>query len=238
MIEIYLIRHGQASFGKPDYDCLSPVGEHQAELLGKHFAATGTRFDAVFAGALKRQIQTANLALRQMNGQMNDETKQDIVIDAGFNEFDDSDRIMNRLHAVVQADPQLSESMQDIHTQPGAIRRIFEVAAQTDTTAVDEARRQRQAKQSRERIGHAIDHLVQRVKDNQKVAVFTSGGPTAVALLKTLETSREQTLRLGWELRNTSVTVLRYHEERLGLVLFNSVAHLESQNDPALITYI
>jgi broad specificity phosphatase PhoE len=68
--------------------------------------------------------------------------------------------------------------------------------------------------------------------------VFTSGGPTAVALRQTLATSREQTIRLSWELRNTSITVLRYEQQRLWLVLFNCAAHLETINDPALITYI
>jgi hypothetical protein len=32
--------------------------------------------------------------------------------------------------------------------------------------------------------------------------------------------------------------VLRYDQERLWLVLFNCVAHLEAHNDPGLITYI
>ena len=38
MIEIYFIRHGQASFGEPAYDRLSTVGERQVELLGKHLS--------------------------------------------------------------------------------------------------------------------------------------------------------------------------------------------------------
>lgn len=50
MIEIYFIRHGQASFGQPTYDCLSSLGERQAALLGRHFYQTGVRFDAVYSG--------------------------------------------------------------------------------------------------------------------------------------------------------------------------------------------
>ena len=102
----------------------------------------------------------------------------------------------------------------------------------------DKADYKRMALQFRERIDGAINNLVRKVGDNKKVAVFTSGGPTAVALRRTLDTSREQTLRLGWELRNTSITVLRHDRDQLWLVLFNCVAHLEAQNDPQLITYI
>lgn len=37
MTTIYLIRHGQASFGAKSYDQLSPNGELQAKLLGQYF---------------------------------------------------------------------------------------------------------------------------------------------------------------------------------------------------------
>ncbi len=234
MIEIYFVRHGQASFGQPAYDRLSAVGERQAELLGRHFYKNGTQFDAVYSGALRRHVQTATIAMNQMNGN----GSRNIVIDADFNEFDSSDQMMNRLFTVIQEDPGLSEQMKQIHTDHGAIGRIFDIAEKADMMAVDDAERNRLAQQFRERIGGAIDNLVRKEAGSRKVAVFTSGGPTAVALLQTLETSREQTIRLGRELRNTSITVLRYDQERLWLVLFNCVAHLESQNDPSLITYI
>ncbi|MCH1491392.1 MAG: histidine phosphatase family protein, partial [Luminiphilus sp.] len=32
MASIYLIRHGQASFGSDNYDQLSPVGQRQADV--------------------------------------------------------------------------------------------------------------------------------------------------------------------------------------------------------------
>ena len=128
--------------------------------------------------------------------------------------------------------------MDQIHTDHGAIARIFAIAEKTEKMPVDEATRNRLVKQFRARIGGAIDNLVRKVGENKKVAVFTSAGPTAVALRQTLKTSREQTIRLAWELRNTSITVLRHDQEQLWLVLFNCVAHLEAQNDPGLITYI
>lgn len=37
MTTIYLVRHGQASFGKSNYDELSENGEAQATLLGQYF---------------------------------------------------------------------------------------------------------------------------------------------------------------------------------------------------------
>ncbi|BBO81585.1 histidine phosphatase family protein [Desulfosarcina ovata subsp. sediminis] len=235
MVDIYLIRHGQASFGLPDYDQLTPLGERQAELLGCYLSGSGLRFDAVYAGSLQRQMQTAAIVLAPVNGN----TADDIIVDSDFNEFDDSDRIMSHLHGVFRENSALSEEMQQIRTHPHAIRRIFDVADKTRTEPSDDGQRIMQADQFRARIARGIDNLIANTAgDDQRVAVFTSGGPIAVTLRKTLEANRDQAIRLGWELCNTSITRFRHEQDRLALVQFNCLAHLESQNDPALITYI
>lgn len=61
MIEITLIRHGQANTGarsEEDYDRLSGLGRQQALWLGEHLRATGG-FDRVISGTLRRQEETA-----------------------------------------------------------------------------------------------------------------------------------------------------------------------------------
>ena len=55
---LYLVRHGQASFGAADYDQLSPRGHEQCRLLGAYWRERGQRFDAVFTGTLKRHAQS------------------------------------------------------------------------------------------------------------------------------------------------------------------------------------
>ena len=62
MTTIYLIRHGQASVGTDNYDVLSKTGEAQANVLGQHLVSARIEFDAVYSGALKRQIDTATIA--------------------------------------------------------------------------------------------------------------------------------------------------------------------------------
>ena len=58
MGQLYLVRHGQASFGADDYDQLSDLGRRQSVRLGEYFKARGQRFDAVITGSLKRHAQT------------------------------------------------------------------------------------------------------------------------------------------------------------------------------------
>ena len=57
MSAIYLIRHGQASFGKADYDQLSAKGISQSELLGKFWQSMPVP-NKVFTGDLLRHEQT------------------------------------------------------------------------------------------------------------------------------------------------------------------------------------
>ena len=52
MTTIYLIRHGQASFGAESYDKLSPNGELQATLLGQYFNQILKEAPYVVAGSM------------------------------------------------------------------------------------------------------------------------------------------------------------------------------------------
>ena len=47
---LYLVRHGQASFGADDYDQLSDLGRRQSVRLGEYFARKGIHFDGLIAG--------------------------------------------------------------------------------------------------------------------------------------------------------------------------------------------
>ena len=55
---LYLVRHGQASFGAADYDQLSELGQRQCHALGQWFAERGVQFDAVLRGTLRRHAQS------------------------------------------------------------------------------------------------------------------------------------------------------------------------------------
>ena len=67
MTDIYLVRHGQASFRQKDYDNLSKLGLEQSYLLGQHFNRLNIKFDKIITGTLKRQIQTSNQIIDAAN---------------------------------------------------------------------------------------------------------------------------------------------------------------------------
>ena len=74
---LYLVRHGQASFGADDYDRLSDLGARQSERLGQYLAGKGLTFDAALCGTLRRQVDTCGGILRlaihfDTNSEMNE----------------------------------------------------------------------------------------------------------------------------------------------------------------------
>jgi broad specificity phosphatase PhoE len=61
MTMLHVIRHGRASALEADYDQLHATGELQARALGAHLAREGQRFNAVYVGPLRRQLETLRL---------------------------------------------------------------------------------------------------------------------------------------------------------------------------------
>lgn len=234
MMDIYFIRHGQASFGNRHYDRLSSLGEKQAGMLGRYFNALNIRFDRVYAGALDRHVQTAEAALDQMENN----SVSDLVIRKDFNELGASDLMMEKLSHVISNDPEYAGRLEHVSTDPGAIKKIFEIAGKTDSDPIDEDTRMKNATHFIKRVYEGISHVVRENKGSEKVAVFSSGGPMAVLVKQTLDLSRKQTIQIGWEIKNSAVSIFRADENELRLVMFNSIAHLELENRPELITYI
>src|SRR4051794_24521887 len=95
MGQIYLVRHGQASFGSANYDQLSDLGLEQARLLGEWFANSHQQFHCVVTGGLKRHRQTADACIAMLPKSTRGDT--DWVTDPGFDEYDHHE-VMVRHH--------------------------------------------------------------------------------------------------------------------------------------------
>jgi broad specificity phosphatase PhoE len=62
---LYLIRHGQASFGQKNYDRLSPVGIQQAQILGEYLADIQFIFHETYCGKMEQQRHTARKVISE-----------------------------------------------------------------------------------------------------------------------------------------------------------------------------
>ena len=67
---LYLVRHGQASFGADDYDQLSPLGQQQAVRLGEYLRPKlqGQPIEAVMMGSLKASPKVRACRTRRLSG--------------------------------------------------------------------------------------------------------------------------------------------------------------------------
>ncbi|MFV0278797.1 MAG: histidine phosphatase family protein, partial [Parahaliea sp.] len=101
MSTLYLIRHGQASFGADDYDKLSERGCRQADMVGRYFAEQGVKLDAAYSGDLLRQRETAQSVLAHQGHEV------PYRIDPRFNEVHNDEHLEHLVPEVQQVNPGL-----------------------------------------------------------------------------------------------------------------------------------
>ncbi len=220
MSQLYLVRHGQASFGAANYDQLSPLGYQQAQWLGEHCRELGIRFDRVVSGSLSRQQQTAQAILAG-----NDQDLP-LNIDAGFNEFD--------FHGLAAIYCRFSDIPLPGTDNGG--REFFQMLRKAMTAwSRGELHAAGQAsdnptletwEQFHDRVHHALQQLVAREKDETVLAV-SSGGAMAMALSQVLHCGVDTLINLNMQTRNTGVHHLFYNQRGFQLAGFNSLAHLQ-----------
>lgn len=80
---LLLVRHGQASLGADDYDQLSDLGRHQADLVGARLATADLAVDRVVCGSLSRQRDTARAVLAALG-----RSESELATDDRLDEYD------------------------------------------------------------------------------------------------------------------------------------------------------
>ena len=232
---LYFIRHGQASFGTEDYDRLSDLGVRQARILGAYFRRIGVRFHAVYSGSLLRQQQTAKAV---MEGLYNDQNPLTLQISDNFNEFDSEAVLKAQMEDLIRENPDLAPDLHRIETDPKAFRRVFDRALGRSLGHVGRLAEDQTVKAFIRRVKAGIGAVAARLGEDDTAAIFTSGGTLAAVMHAALSLDEQETIRLGWQIRNASVSRFRYQDGRLALMSFNCTAHFEEKNDPALLTYL
>ncbi len=235
MSTLYMIRHGQASFGQADYDCLSPKGEQQARIVANHLCRLNNGFDAVYAGTLTRQQQTASVmaaAYRQNRRAMPDPQAA-----AELDEYDAA-MLWRHLRAdVLNRHPELAVAPDRLRRDPRAFQRLFSRIVQSWVAGEHPADAFETWPDFRRRVREGIRRIMQNEGAGKQVAVFTSAGPVAVAVQMATEIPDARCVDLSWQVWNASITRFRYHGKRFTLAGSNDVAALELEGDPDLLTY-
>ena len=232
MTTIYLIRHGQASFGAESYDKLSPNGELQAQALGRCFDDILKEAPYVVVGSMQRHQQTATLALTECF------PEADVVTDNAWNEF-------NHQQVFAQYEPRFNEPhllKQDVvkEANPRAyLAKIFEGAIERWTGGEYHHEYEESWPTFKNRVETALQNLCDELAKTKPryAVVFTSGGVISVAAGKILGLSPEKTFALNWAIANTSMTTLRLVGNEPQLLSLDEHHFIKAEN-PNLLTWI
>ena len=223
---LYLVRHGQASFGADDYDQLSALGQRQSERLGRYWAERGLRFGAVLTGSLKRHAQTwAGIA----SGAGLD---IEPLVWPGLNEYDSEAVIRAVLpcrSGAVLGDPHSPEGYR------AHFRLLRDGLAQWMAGTVSP-----QGMPEYTDFVHGITSALDHVRANHKgqnVLIVSSGGPIATAVGHVLGLSPDATIDLNMRIRNSAVTEFQFSARRHTLLTYNTLPHLDSPDHRDWITY-
>jgi broad specificity phosphatase PhoE len=223
MAELYLVRHGQASFGADDYDQLSDAGYQQGVWLGEYFAQREITFDRLITGTLRRHEQTAAAILRGLG-----QPPAHCEIHPGLDEYD----FQALFRGLGDEHRELADqSTRSQHEFYKALRQVLHLWAEGALGS---------------RVPETWDAFQQRVASARtaiqqgtarRVLAVSSGGVIAALTQQVLQAPASAAIALNMQIRNSSVSHYFFNRDALHLSSFNGIAHLDHAERRAFQTY-
>ena len=232
MADLYLVRHGQASFGAADYDKLSSLGERQSRLLGDWLATCGLAPEAIATGPQRRQIDTAALCVAAAGGPV----RADWLTLDGLGEYD-HDTVVAR-YEPAYADPiAMHAAFARLEHPRRAFHAMYVKAIARWTGGEHDAEYPESWPAFKARAVGGLGRLA--ALEARSVWAFTSGGPITAIVQHLLGLADARAFEMNWPLVNTGITRLRFSAGTGALTLstYNAHPHLDRAGDPALITF-
>lgn len=221
MGRLFLVRHGQASFGADNYDQLSPLGERQCRRLGEYFRDKGLTFDGVLMGTLQRHAQSHAAIAEGL------QARHSPLLWPGLNEYD-SAAVIAAVHPEKLTKP-TSPEMYRAHF------RLLRHGLQQWMAGATQPEGMPSYADFVAGVAGALDHVRQQHAGD--VLIVSSGGPISTAVGLLLDTPAETTIELNLRIRNSSVTEFSFTPKRHSLVTYNTLPHLDAAEYADWITH-
>ncbi|WP_354687931.1 histidine phosphatase family protein [Cupriavidus necator] len=223
MATLFLVRHGQASFGAANYDCLSPTGRQQARWLGEYFAERGVGFCRVVAGSLVRQRDTAAEILAGMG-----QAQAEIATHPGLNEYDGE--ALYRCHTG-GADHRAHQNG-DYNDYWRTFRAAYHAWTQDGLADMPET-----WGDFGTRIAGALALACEGTTREDAILVVSSGGAIGRATADLLGAPSQAAIEMNLQFRNTAFCEIIVGRGVQRLLSFNSVPHLERPERRGALTF-
>ena len=202
-----LVRHGQASFGSEDYDHLSDLGRQQAQATGRWLRDRGLRAPVAVHGSLRRQRDTALLALAAAGHAVEPR------VDPRWDEYDHIE--LGRRYAAAHDAEEPRSS------------REFQVVLDAALTAWIEHGDEGGWPAFTSGVAAALAELAADLEQGQDAVAFTSAGVIAAACAGLLGTGAAGVVALNRVAVNGAVTKVAAGRTGLALLTFNEHSHLD-----------
>lgn len=222
MGEIYLVRHGQASFTAENYDQLSPLGQQQSRYLGAYFTARHIRFDHLFTGTQKRHHQTADGIFE---GQ---ESPAPTPLE-GLNEYD----FATLYQAYMRQHPEEAPIPRD------GDRALFYKRLKRALALWSRDRLTGDIPESWADFRRRTEDALQIIRESAhgRCLVVSSGGAIAMTLGHILGLGADRVIALNLQIKNASFSHIYSGRDALHLANFNNIPHLDRPDRLDAITY-
>lgn len=236
MASLYLIRHGQASFMKSNYDQLSDLGKTQANHLGAYLAKTGLQFDIAWQGDLQRHRQTSEGIIEKYDHSVSFPV---IATNADFNEHQGATVFNKILPQLIDEQPDLKQAFAEKGKGDPEVRKailkLFSQSLQKWAKGELNLEGYESFVDFRARCQKGYQTLLEGMEGKKTGVVVSSGGTIGVLTGLLLGISDAKMMELNWQVMNTSFTEFQYSKGQFYLKSFNNVPHL---NAPHLLTYV
>jgi broad specificity phosphatase PhoE len=206
----------------------------QAEILADYLVQTGLHFHAIYSGNMERQIGTAKKVLSAMGNQPG---KPDLRIVPELNEYDSNLVIRSQIPYLIRQDPSISEALSQMYTDRRSFQTVFERAVLQWISGRGDVQGMETWEAFKKRVHKGVKMIMEENGRKKSILVFSSGGAISAVMQMALSLTDEETIRLSWQIRNTSLSIFKYSDRQFSLSSFNSLAHLELLRDPAVLTY-
>ncbi|HJR90123.1 MAG TPA: histidine phosphatase family protein [Aeromicrobium sp.] len=230
MSVLLLVRHGQASFGKRNYDALSERGHEQARIVGAALAARGVAPTRVVCGGLRRHAETVDGILEGLGSSAGPE----LVVDDGWDEFNfehvmQVHRPMYKSRVLLFADY--------ARTRPSERRARFQALFEEATQRWTGGDADDDYEESFPAFSERVDAALRRTANEAEgtVVVVSSGGPIGLVASRLLAGDASLWVQLNRVAVNAAVTKLVAGRSGITLSTYNEHSHLE--HDRSLVTY-
>ncbi|SMX90066.1 MULTISPECIES: histidine phosphatase family protein [unclassified Brevibacterium] len=216
MSVLYLVRHGQASFGTDDYDRLSDLGKEQSRITGEHLGAQKVSPVRVIHGEMLRQRQTAEGIQTGLGSQL------DAQIDPGWNEY----QAWELTGALTDTDPRAKQDSKIFQAE-------LERGAARWASGEHDGDYSETFKQFSTRVDRALDEVCASMGSGESTIIVSSAGAIAWTAARLLGGGFDQWMAFNRVTVNTGITRIITGRSGTSLISFNEHGH----QTPERVTY-